>query len=128
MTFLQLSPLNYVLNASFLYSHVNVSNAYVFSYSYNFDLFLRGSGNQTAEYSIPRLSDASPMIFVLIGNNASTSFAEWIAYPQLALEIGADFNDLTSRSEAVALIYIVSINSVLYEFVIIFGSVQDHHD
>ena len=76
--------------------------------------------------SIPHLLEASPMILVLNGNNVSTSFAEWTTYPQVPLEIGADFSDLTTRSKAVALTYIVSINSVLYESVITCRSVQNY--
>ena len=125
-TFLQLSPLNYVLNVSFQYPTVEVSNAYVFTYNYHFNLSQTATGNQTVEYGIPCLLEVSPMMLVLNGNNVSTSFAEWTAYPQLPLEIGADFGDLTSRSKAVALTYVVSINSVLYESVITCRSVQNH--
>jgi hypothetical protein len=124
-TFLRLSPLNYVLNASFRNSTVEVSNAYVFTYSYNFSLSQTAVGNQSVEYSIPRLLEASPMLLVLNGNNASISFAEWTAYPQLPLEIGADFGDLTSELKAVAVTYVVSVNSVLYEAVITSRSVQN---
>jgi len=124
-TFLRLSPLNYVLNASFRNSTVEVSNAYVFTYSYNFSLSQTAVGNQSVEYGIPCLLEASPMLLVLNGNSASASFAEWTAYPQLPLEIGADFSDLTSKSKAVAVAYVVSVNSVLYEAVITSRSVQN---
>jgi hypothetical protein len=124
-TFLNLSPLNYVLNASFRTSTVEVSNAYVFTYSYNFSLSQTTVGNHSVGYGIHRLLEASPMLLVLNGNNASASFAEWTAYPQLPLEIGADFSDLTSTSKAVAVAYVVSVNSVLYEAVITSRSVQN---
>jgi hypothetical protein len=124
-TFLRLSPLNYVLNASFRNSTVQVSNAYVFTYSHNSSLSQTTVGNESIEYGIPRLLEASPMLLVLNGNNASASFAEWAAYPQLPLEIGADFSDLTSKSKAVAVTYVVSVNSVLYEAVITSRSVQN---
>ncbi len=125
-TFLQISPLNHVLNVSFRYSAMEISNAYVFTYNYHFNLSQTIIGNQTVEYSISRLLEISPMILMLNGNNVSTSFAEWTAYPQLPLDIGADFNDLTSRSKTVALTYVVSINSVLYESVITCRGVQNH--
>ena len=125
-TFLQPSPLNHVLNVSFLDPDVNVSNAYVFTYSYNFNLTQTASGNQTVEYNVPDLLEACPMMLVLNGNNGSTSFAEWTAYPQLSLEIGADFGDLITRSKAVALTHVVSINSALYEFVITCRGVQGY--
>ncbi len=124
--FLQLSPLNHVLNVSFLSSTVEVSNAYVFTYNYHSNLSQTITGNQTVEYSIPRFLGASPMVLVVNGNNGSTSFAEWTAYPQLPLEIGADFSDLTSSSKAVALTYVVSVESVLYEAVITYRSVQNY--
>jgi len=125
-TFLQLSPLNHVLNVSFQYTSVEVSSAYVFTDNYHFNLSQTAAGSHTLEYSVPSLLEASPMILVLNGNNASTSFAEWTAYPQLPLEIGADFDDLTTRSKVVALTYVVSINSVLYESVITCRSVENY--
>lgn len=125
-TFLQLSPLNHVLNVSFQYSAVKVSNAYVFTYNYHFNLSQTAAGNQTVEYGIPSLLGTSPMMLVLNGNNGSTSFAEWTAYPQLPLEIGADFSDLNTKSGAVALTYVVSVNSVLYESVITCRSVPNY--
>ena len=125
-TFLQLSPLNYALNVSFQYQTVEISNAYVFTCNYHFNLSQIAAGNQTVEYSIPHLLDVSPMMLVFNGNNGSTSFAEWTAYPQLPLEIGADFGDLTTMSKTAALTYIVSINSVLYESIITCRSVQNY--
>jgi hypothetical protein len=126
-TFLQLSPLNHVLNVSFQYETVVVSNAYAFTYNYHFTLSQTNSGNQTVEYDIPRLLDTSPILLVLNGNNVSTSFSEWTAYPQLPLEIGTNFSDLTSRLKAVALTYVVSINSVLYKAVITCRSVRSYN-
>jgi len=127
-TFLQLSPLNHVLNVSFQYATVELSNAYVFTYNYYFSLSQTYMENQTVEYYIPHLLEASPMMLMLNGNNASsTSFAEWTAYPQLPLEIGANFNDLTAKSKAVALTYVVGVNSVLYEAVITCRSVRNYN-
>ncbi len=126
-TFLQLSPLDHVLNVTLLYSNVSISNAYVFTYDYAFNLSQTSSEAQTVEYSIPRLLGASPMMLVLNGNNASISFAEWVGYPQLPLEIGADFTDLTARSKAIALTYLVNINSVFYEFIITCRIVNDYN-
>jgi len=124
-TFLQLSPLNNVLNVSFQYPTVEVSNTYVFTCNHHFNLSQTATGNQTVEYGITRLLEASPMILVVNGKNVSTSFAEWTGYPQLPLEISADFKDLTTISKVVALTYIVSINSVLYESIITCRSVQN---
>lgn len=125
-TFLQLSPLNQTLNVSTQHPTMEVLNAYVFTYDYRFSLTQTATGNQTLEYSIPHLAEASPTMLVLNGKNGSTPFAEWTTYPQLPLEVGADFSDLTTSSQAVALTYVVSLNSVLYEAVITCRSVQDY--
>ncbi|UCG36684.1 MAG: hypothetical protein JSV64_08865 [Candidatus Bathyarchaeota archaeon] len=117
-TFLKLSPANHILNVSLSHPQVDILNVYIFTYNYGFNLTRNDIGNQTEEYNIPYLLDVSPMIFVLIGSNGSTSFAEWTSYPQLPLEIGADMWDSPARSKTIALTYIVSINAVLYEAVI----------
>ena len=117
-TFLRLSPVEHTLTVSLQRPNLTVQNAYVFTYNYQLNLSQISSENQTLEYRIPKLLEASPAIFVLNGNNASNAFAEWCAYPQVPLEIGADFNDLTSKSNTIAQSYIVSINSILYESII----------
>jgi hypothetical protein len=122
-TFLRLSPLDHTLNVSLRGSDLEVSEAYVFTYSYHFSLSSTASGNRSLEYDVPSLSEASPEILVLNGNNGSTSFSEWTTYPQLPLEIGADLSDLNARSKAIALTYVVSIDSVLYEAMITCRSV-----
>jgi hypothetical protein len=122
-TFLRLSPLNHTLNVSLRDSELEVSEAYVFTYSYHFSLSLTVSGNRSLEYNVPSLSEVSPKILVLNGNNGTASFSEWTAYPQLPLEIGADFSDLNAKSKAIALTYGVSIDRVLYEAVITCRSV-----
>jgi hypothetical protein len=122
-TFLRLSPLHNTLNVSLRDPNLEISEAYVFTHGYHFSLSLVVSGNRSLKYDVPSLSEVSPKILVLNGNNGSTSFSEWTAYPQLPLEIGADFSDLNAKSKAVALTYVVSIDSVLYEAVITCRSV-----
>lgn len=117
-TFLKLNPLDQVLNVSKEYSSVEISNAYVFTYNYCFNLTESGTAGQSVEYAIPQLVEASPMILVVNGYNASSSFIESTAYPQLPLQIGADFGNSTARGNIVSLRYIVNIGSVLYESVI----------
>lgn len=124
-TFLRLSPLNHVLNVSFQEPALEIADAYVFTYGYSFSLSPTALGNQSIEYSVPLLSEASPMILVVNGYNGSASFAEWTVYPQLPLEIGANLDDLNTRLEAEALTYIVSVNHVLYEAVITLRSVPN---
>jgi hypothetical protein len=119
--FARLSPLNYVLNASFAYQNMVILKAQVFTFNYNFSLVEQTRGSQSAEYSIPRLLDSSPMIMVLTGYNGSSSFAEWVSYPQLPLQIGADFSQSIAGSKIVSQSHIVTINSALYEVVTRWG-------
>jgi hypothetical protein len=116
-SFLQLSPINHILNIFQQTPATEVSEAHVFTYNFNYDLSETTNGNQSQEYNIPRLLDSSPMILVVNGDNDTTSFIEWTAYPQLPLEIGVDF-DLNSQSKVAAFNYIVSIDSVLYTSII----------
>ena len=120
-TFLRLSPLNYVLNVSFTYSNTEILKAQVFTFNYNFSLTETAQGNQTVEYDIPRLLDSSPMIIVLTGLNGSSSFAEYVSYPQLPLQIGSDFGESSSGSKIVSQSTIVTINFALYEVVTKWG-------
>jgi len=124
-TFAKLSPINYVLNASFTYATGEVSRAQVFTSSYNFSLTQKAQGVQTVEYLVPSLLDASPMIMVLTGVNGSTSFAEWVAYPQIPLQIGADFSDSIAGSKIFAHSQIVTINSALYKVVTKWGGLSN---
>ncbi len=123
LTYVRLSPLNYTLTVSLRYSTVEIFEAHMFSYSHQYRLTQTAQSNQSVKYVVPRLSEASPLIFVVRGSNGSTSFAEWTAYPQLPLELGADFSGFSVESNAAALTYVVSIESVLYELVITCRSV-----
>jgi hypothetical protein len=118
-TFMRLNPVNYVLNTFFSYPNEEVLRAQVFTYNYCFNLTQISGGNQTAEYNIPHLLDASPMILVLTGFNGTSSFAEWVSYPQLPLEIGANL----SESSVVSFTYIVTINLAFYDLTIKCGGV-----
>jgi len=120
-TFTRLSPLDYILNASLVYSTAEILKARVFTYDYNFSLTEKAHGVQTREYYIPHLLDSSPTIIVLTGTNGSTSFAEWVAYPQLPLQIGANFNESIAGSKIVSKSHIVTINSALYEVITKWG-------
>jgi len=106
-TFTELSPLNYTLYVNPTYPDENLSNAYVFTYGYHFNLTEVASN----AYSIPRLSEASPMILTVAGLNASTYFVEWVSYPQIPFKTGADFN----HSESTAFVYTVAVHQVLYK-------------
>lgn len=113
-TFTRLSPLNYVLNASFNYPDERVSSAYAFSYGYWANLTQLSNATQTVEYSFPRFLDKSATILVLTGFNSTESFAEWTAYPQIPLDIGVNFDFSTSKESVASFTYTVTINSALY--------------
>ena len=123
-TFVKLSPLDRVLNASFLYATTQVIKAQVFSFSNNFSLTELTQGVQTVKYAVPRIIDTSVSVLVLTGSNESASFAEWVAYPQVPLQIGADFSDGIAGSRVAAYSQIVTIGSALYEVVTKWGGLS----
>lgn len=120
-TFSRLSPLEYVLNATFMYPSEEILKTLVFTYNYNFSLVESVNGTQTAEYSIPRLLDPSPMLLVITGLNASSSFAEWCSYPQVPLKVGTDFEASDNGVKTVSFNDIVTVNSAMYEVVTTWG-------
>jgi hypothetical protein len=113
--FMRLSPLNYVLNASFNYPNERVLGACAFSYDYWANLTQLSNTTQTAAYSFPRFLDKSATILVLTGFNGTKSFAEWTAYPQTPIDIGVNFDSSRISSSVASFTYVVMINSVLYE-------------
>lgn len=119
-TFMRLNPLNYTLNASFSYPNEEILRTQVFTYNYTFEMTQITGANQTAEYRFPHLLDASPMILVITGFNGTSTFAEWVSYPQLPTEMGVDLSVLDAAAKVVSLIFIVTINSALYEATIKF--------
>jgi hypothetical protein len=114
-TFTRLDPLNYVLNASFNYPQEHLTGVFAFSYSYWTNLALLSNATQTTEHAIPRFLDKSVTVLVLTGLNDTKSFAEWVAYPQIPLEIGVNFDSSSSNSSVASFSYVVAINSMLYE-------------
>lgn len=123
-TFTRLSPLDHVLNASLKYATLEVSKAQAFTFNYNFSLSLLAQGVQTVEYNVPRLLDASPLVIVLTGVNGSTSFAEFVAYPQVPLQIGPDFNESIAGSRIAVYRHTVTVDSALYEVVTKWGGLS----
>lgn len=120
-TFTRLNPLSYVLNVTFTNPNEEVLKTLVFTYNYNFSLIEKSRHAQTAQYDIPRLLDVSPMLLVITGLNETSSFAEWVSYPEVPLEIGADFDQSDNEAKTVSLCHIVTINSALYEIVTKWG-------
>jgi hypothetical protein len=120
-TFLRLSPLNYSLDVAFKYPELNLSTAYSVAFNYNSTLTQTAISNESATYSITRFQEASPTIVVVTGRNATTFFTEWVAYPQLPVQMGADLVGSTTLSSTFAYTYIVSVNSLIYQCTIWVG-------
>jgi hypothetical protein len=114
-TFLRLSPVNYTLTASYIISGTNLSKAYALTINYYSNLTQTVSDNQSATYSLPHFLDSSLTLIVVTGWNSTSFFTEWTTYPQVPLQIGANFADAVSLSNVFANTYTVTINSVLYE-------------
>ena len=116
-TFTQLNPLNHILNITFTHPSEEIRKTLVLTHNYNFSLSEKSSNAQSTEYDIPRLLDSSVMILVITGFNGSSSFAEWVSYPQVPLAVGADFDNAETGAKTVAFSHIVAINFALYEVV-----------
>ncbi len=97
----------------------------MFTFSYNFSLAELAQGTQTVEYAIPYLIDASATIMVVTGSNESAYFAEWVAYPQVPLQVGADFSESIAGSRVEVYSQIVTIGSALYEVVTKWGGLDN---
>jgi hypothetical protein len=124
-TFTRLSPLDYVLNVSLLSPSVEISRSQIFTFNYSFNLTATVQDTQTIEYAIPRLIDRSPVVLVLTGLNGSTSYAEWVTYPHVPLEVGANFTESTAGFKIAVQNHIVTIESALYEIVTMWGSLNE---
>ncbi|NWF86858.1 hypothetical protein HXY32_03510 [Candidatus Bathyarchaeota archaeon] len=120
-TFVRLSALNHTLNASLVYSEVNMLKTYALTYNYHTILTETSSNNQSVKYNILRLLDPSPILLVATGWNSTDFFTEWIAYPQIPIQIGANFDGLTTLSNVYANTYVVTVNSALYECTVWLG-------
>jgi len=105
-TFLSLSPLNGTLQVDPTVSDVSLETAYQFSYGY--DSTLASTSNAT--YAIPDFLDSSPKVLAVTGWNGSAFFIEYVVYPQVPLELGADFEN----NECFSFNYMVTIDQVFY--------------
>lgn len=124
-SFLALSPLNHTLNVSILNPQTSLSEAYALSFNYSTQLTQTAAANQSASYDVPSFRDPSPMILVTTGVNATSSFVEWVAYPQLPIQAGADFANTPSLSNVFAYSYTVTVDSVFYECTVWLGGPRD---
>jgi len=106
-TFLELSSLNYTLHANPKYSNISLETGYALSYSYESNL----TPTSNVTYAIPEILDPSPIVQVVAGLNTSIFFIEWTTYPQVPLEIGANFEN----AECFSFNYIVTLNRAFYK-------------
>jgi len=105
-TFLSLSPLNNNLQVDSNVSEISLETAYAFSYSYESDL--ASTSNET--YTIPDFLGSSPKVLAVTGWSGSAFFIEWTTYPQVPLEMGANFES----AECFSFNYVVTIDEVFY--------------
>jgi hypothetical protein len=124
-TFLRLSPLNHTLTTSFVYSGINLSRVYALTINYYSILEQTASSNQSATYNIPNFLDPSPTIIVATGWNSTVFFTEWTAYPQIPLQIGANFAGTSGLSNVFAYTYIITMNSAFYECTVWLGGLKE---
>jgi hypothetical protein len=108
--FASLSPLDYTLGVS-LIGGASATNSAVFSYGYSFNLTASGS-----DYLIPRLLGGSPLVVTLTGINGTDRWAEWVAYPQVPLDVGGDMDDDYVVSDIRIVEYIVEIEGGQYRY------------
>jgi hypothetical protein len=116
-TFLGLSPLNYTLNLNTKISDITVDDGYAFSYTYQSNL----TSTSNTTYAIPAFLDKSPIVLVISGHNDTASFVEWIAYPDIPLEFGANFANMEKN----VFVYTASVKETLYKLTLSFGDVAD---
>ena len=124
-SYLRLSPLNYTLNVSLTYPGINLSDAYALSFNYSSTLTQTANSSQSATYNIQHLLDPSPILIVVTGQNSTSFFTEWTTYPQVPLQIGADFASSTTLSNVFAYTYLVTIESALYEYTVWLGGPRE---
>lgn len=124
-TFSRLSPLNYKLNVSLIYTEINLSDAYALSFNYSVTLAQTANSSQSATYNIPHFLDPSPTIVVITGWNSTSFFTEWTAYPQIPLQTGTNFASSATLSNVFAYTYLVTIDSTLYKCTVWLGGPRE---
>ena len=119
--FLRLSPLNYTLTALLNYPTLNMSTAYALTFNYSLRLEQKASTNQSVTFTVPEFAEASPILLIMTGWNSTQFFIEWTAYPQIPIEIGADFAHSSNVSNVFTYNYLITINSSVYKCVVWLG-------
>jgi hypothetical protein len=119
-SFAQLSPLNGVLYADFS-EQTTVQRAVALTFGGNSTLTAVNQTSQHAEYALPDLPEAGPIALVVAGNNGTASGASWVMYPQVPLQIGADFDNSVTGAKTAAQTYVVTCNGALYQATVTWG-------
>ena len=91
------------------------------SYDYSFNLTSSGS-----EYLIPSLQDGSPMILVLTGIDGVDYWSEYVAYPQVPLELGVTMDSDYVLSDVSTCTYLVEVSGNHYKIEIQFRSPEEY--
>ena len=118
-TYATLSPLNHILYPAV--TKGSSINAVVFSNDYAFNLSASGS-----DYLIPSLKDGSPMILVLTGLDGVDYWAEYVAYPQIPLEIGSTMDSDYILSDVSTCTYLVDVEGNHYKLTMQFRSPEEY--
>jgi hypothetical protein len=114
-TTLGLNPIDYKLIFNGTAPNIAVENVQVFSYSFN----KTAAPIQNSQCTIPQLVDNSPLILVARGTNNSVFFEEWVAYPQIPMQIGSSFENSATNIFS----YLVTVDGVLYRLELSLGDV-----
>lgn len=118
--FLKLSPINYTLTVTPAGAETVLSTVYALTFNHAVQL------TQTTSnvFSIPKFTDAIPTVLVAAGWSSTKFFVEWTAYPQIPLQIGVDFANLSSLSNVYAYNYLVAIGSAIYKCTVWIGGAK----
>ena len=113
----ELSPLNHTLFCN-LSKDADILEAKAVNLAGNFSLNFISKMDQSWEYSIPSIINSGPMALAITGNNGSSSFAEFVMYPQIPIKIGPNFDESVTGSKVSSENYVVCCNGALYEVVV----------
>ena len=111
-----LSPLNHILYDN-LSKGVDFEAATAFTFEDNISLNLVSKTNQSFEYSIPSLTNSGPIALAMTWTNGSSTFGDFVMYPQIPLDAGPNFDESVTGSKVSAANYVVSCNGALYQVV-----------
>jgi hypothetical protein len=123
-SYLKLSPIDQKLNATLLSSNTSLSDTYALTYDFNSTLTVTANNSQSAIFNIPHFVDLSPTILVATGLNATDFFVEWTAYPQIPLQMGANFDSSLNAASVLAFTYLVTVDRVCYECTVWLGGTK----